>query len=367
MKKLITIILISIIALTITSCGEKDEVKPLNLTEPTSSSSNTEATDKYNDPSEFENQANETLSQSNELSTEPNTESPTITSKKEEEDVIEFKDPTTNKPNSSSNSSKNNAEDKNQKSNSTDNNKTTPKQNSTEAPKSNQSNSKNTPANSSKQKPTEAAKPKPTEASKEKPAETKPKATEKPNTSKQTESKLDITFDSNIFDSVKKTYTTNKNGTVTVCYYIDFDKMNEIKIDSIQFDIKYDTKYLSVDPKKNCSNPDDSNYDLSPMFPIAKNGGTVNMLKNGTIKFVDTNVNGRELKNSKGLIPVAKVVFDIKKGTSGSSKVTLNCTVLDFINSKSAKRYTMQDPVNGRMKEIYKYIKSISKFYIKIK
>ncbi len=165
-------------------------------------------------------------------------------------------------------------------------------------------------------------------------------AAENDTQTENSESAFTLNTDSNLFGTSTQTYYQNSvDGipeTVTVEYYVNLPDTNK-RLSSIQVTVMYDTEVLTIDPNKNGvydANEDD--YDNSQMIPVS-NGAGLAGLKPGVAKLSAVSESGYKLiDESNNLIPVLRIVFDVKNGAVGETSIHNYVIAMSFQNGSGS-------------------------------
>ncbi len=169
---------------------------------------------------------------------------------------------------------------------------------------------------------------------------------------------LTVNAISNLWATATKNYAETPE-TVTVTYFADLS-VSTMRLQNIQFSVDYDPSVLTVDKSKNGVWDEDlEDYDFSQAFPVAIGVGDTNFDLDGSIKFAVSKWDGFRLSKNGELIPIAKVVFDVAPGASGSTDVTMKFGTITFLNSKTEEEYIVHSNAYGLDQDNYNYITSI--------
>ena len=173
---------------------------------------------------------------------------------------------------------------------------------------------------------------------------------------------LTVNAISNVWSSSSKTYPGTPE-TVTVTYFADLS-VSTLRLQNIQFSVKYDPSVLSIDSAKNAVwDEDEEAYDYSQTFPVASGSGDTNFDDyTDMVKFAVSKWDGLRLSKNGELIPIAQIVFDVAPGATGSTDVIMEFGVVTFVNSKTEEEYIVHSTAGGLNQENYEYITSIGEF-----
>ncbi len=169
---------------------------------------------------------------------------------------------------------------------------------------------------------------------------------------------LTVNAVSNLWNTATKTYSETPD-TVTVTYFADIS-VSTMRLQNIQFAVKYDKNYLTIDKAKNGVYDEDiDDYDYSQSFPVAAGAGDVNFDLDSRVKFAVTKWDGFRLSKNGELIPIATIVFDVVPGATGTTNVEMEFGVITFVDSKTEAEYIVHSNANGLDQKNYDYITSI--------
>ena len=169
---------------------------------------------------------------------------------------------------------------------------------------------------------------------------------------------LTVNAISNLWTSSSKTYAETPE-TVTVTYFADMS-ISAMRLQNIQFTVKYDPAVLTIDPAKNAVWDEDmEEYDYSQTFPVAAGVGDTNFDYTDRVKFAVSKWDGLRLSKNGELIPIATLVFDVAPSASGSTDVTMEFGAITFLNSKTEDEYIVHSNAYGLNQENYDYITSV--------
>ncbi len=190
------------------------------------------------------------------------------------------------------------------------------------------------------------------------PSTTTPAPTVAPTTVKPTPgAPFTVNAKSNVFNSASKTYD-NAPESVTVTYYADIT--TGLRLQNLQFSVNYDPAVLSIDLAKNgVYDEDDEEYDLSQMLPIAGTNGDANITRPGLVKFAVSVEAGMRLVKNNELVPVAKIVFDVAPGSTGSTDVRMEFGAITFLDPKTDTEYVVHSGAYGLNQDNYNYVTSL--------
>ena len=169
---------------------------------------------------------------------------------------------------------------------------------------------------------------------------------------------LTVNAVSNLWNTATKTYSETPD-TVTVTYFADIS-VSTIRLQNIQFAVKYDKNYLTIDKAKNGVYDEDiEDYDYSQAFPVANGVGDANFDLDSQVKFAVTKWDGLRLSKNGQLIPIATIVFDVVPGATGTTNVEMEFGVITFMDAKTEAEYIVHSNANGLDQTNYDYITSI--------
>lgn len=146
--------------------------------------------------------------------------------------------------------------------------------------------------------------------------------------------------DSNLFGTTTQTYyQSSADGipeTITVEYYVNLPDADK-RLSSVQVTVTYDQEVLTVNPDKNgVYDAKEDDYDNSQMIPIS-NGDGLAGLKPGTAKLSAVSERGYKLIDDNGnLIPVLRIVFDVKNGAIGEASIHNQVAVMSLQNGNGS-------------------------------
>ncbi|MEE1016216.1 MAG: dockerin type I domain-containing protein [Ruminococcus sp.] len=169
---------------------------------------------------------------------------------------------------------------------------------------------------------------------------------------------LTVNAVSNLWNTATKTYSETPD-TVTVTYFADIS-VSTIRLQNIQFAVKYDKNYLTIDKAKNGVYDEDiEDYDYSQSFPVAAGVGDENFDLDSQVKFAVTKWDGLRLSKNGELIPIATIVFDVVPGATGTTNVEMEFGVITFMDAKTEAEYIVHSNAYGLDQTNYDYITSI--------